>query len=129
MRHLLPALAMALLISANATAQNANPSAQKSDKIHFLMLTIHGGSAAFHPRMIVTKEDGTQEITPAAKGSWMDKMVNFERVDNRMAANEDSLFQTLKPYFDAGWQLSGSTILNNNGLEDFIARYYFTRKD
>jgi hypothetical protein len=129
MRHLLPVVAMALLISANATAQNTNAAAQNRDKIHFLMLTIHGGSAAFHPRMIVTKEDGTQEITTAAKGSWMDKMVNFDRIDNRMAANEDSLFQTLKPNFDAGWQLSGSTILNNNGLEDYIARYYFTRKE
>ena len=120
---------MAFLVSANAKAQNANASAQKTDKIHFLIVSIHAGSAAYHPRLIVTKEDGTQEVAEAVKGSWMDKATTFDRNDGRMAANEDSLFQTLKPYFDAGWQLAGSTILNNYGLEDYIARYYFTRMD
>jgi hypothetical protein len=129
MRFLLPPLAMAFLVSANVTAQTANASAQKTDKIHFLMVSIHAGSAAYHPRLIVTKEDGTQEVTEAVKGSWMDKATTFDRNDGRMAANEDSLFHTLKPFFDAGWQLAGTTILSNNGLEDYMARYYFIRKE
>jgi hypothetical protein len=113
---------MAFLISANASAQNTG-------KIHFMMVTIHAGDAATHPRLIVTREDGTQEVRAAAKGSWMDKATTFDRNDEKFAADEDSLFQTLKPFFDAGWQLAGSTMTTNNGLEDYMARYYFTRKD
>jgi hypothetical protein len=123
MRHLLLTLSIAFIISANAEAQNTN-------KIHFMMVSIHAGSTAHHPELIVTK-DSVQDITKAGTNSWMYKGITFDTRDGKIESNEDSLFKTLKPYFDAGWQLAGSTIIKNNniGIDDYIARYYFTKKD
>ena len=108
----------------HATAQNVN-------KTHFMMVSIRAGYNAYQPELIVTKEDGTQEITKAGKKNWMRASMTFDNIHNgRIEQNEDSLFLVLKPYFDAGWQLASSTIIKNgNDLDDYIARYYFTRKD
>lgn len=93
------------------------------------MVSIHSGVDAYHPEIIVTKEDGTQEVTRADKKSWLWTGKTFDTKTGRMEATEDSLFVTLKPYFEAGWQLASSTIIKNNGVDDYIARYYFTKKD
>jgi len=94
------------------------------------MLSIHAGRDAHQPEIIVTKEDGTQEITKAHKGGWLWDSMTFDNTHNgRIEENEDSLFQILKPYFDAGWQLASSTIIHNLQIDDYIARYYFTKKD
>jgi hypothetical protein len=122
MKYLLSAFSIALLTITNAGAQ-------QTKKIHFMMVSIHSGVGAYHPEMIVTKEDGTQEITKADKKSWMWTGVTFDTRDGKIAANEDSLFLTLKPYFEAGWQLASSTIIKNNAEDDYIARFYFTKKD
>ena len=106
-----------------------NAGAQQIKKTHFMMVSIHSGLGAYHPQLIVTKEDGSQEITKADKKSWMWTGNTFDSRDGKMAANEDSLFNTLKPYFEAGWQLASATIIKNNGNDDYIARYYFTKKD
>jgi len=121
MNRLLLALSVAFCLSANANAQNTR-------KTHFMMVSIHYGSGSSHPEIIVTKEDGTQQITRAGKNSWMSKST-FDTRANRMEANEDSIFLALKPYFDGGWQLASSTIIRNTSFDDFVARYYFTRKD
>jgi len=122
MKYLLLTLFTALL---TATSINA----QQQKKVHFMMVSIHSGIAAYHPELIVTKEDGTQEVTKADKKSWLWTGMTFDTRSGRMEANEDSLFITLKPYFQAGWQLASSTIIKNNGSDDYIARYYFTKKD
>jgi len=121
MKHLLLALSIASFAATNAKAQN---------KIHFMMVSIHAGYNAHQPEIVVTKENGAQEITKAGKKSWMSATMTFDEIrDGRIAENEDSLFLTLKPYFDAGWQLSASTIIRNGESDDYIARYYFTKKD
>lgn len=107
----------------------AHAGAQQLKKTHFMMVSIHSGLGAYRPQLIVTKEDGTQEITKADKKSWMWTGNTFDTRDGKIAANEDSLFNTLKPYFEAGWQLASATIIKNNGSDDYIARYYFTKKD
>lgn len=94
------------------------------------MVSIHGGYTAHQPEIIVTKDDGTQEITKATKKNWLWNKQTFDQRDGEIEANEDSLFLILKPYFDAGWQLASSTIISNRaGEDDYIARYYFTKKD
>jgi len=122
MKYLLLTLCTALLTAANTNAQ-------EQKKIHFMMVSIHSGVAAYHPALIVTKEDGTQEITKVDKKSWLWTGVTFDGRSGKMEANEDSLFTTLKPYFEAGWQLASSTIIKNNASDDYIARYYFIKKD
>ena len=106
----------------------ASADAQNTKKTNFMLVSIHYGSGSSHPEIIVTKEDGTQQITRAGKNSWMSKST-FDTRANRMEANEDSIFLALKPYFDGGWQLASSTIIRNTSFDDFVARYYFTRKD
>jgi hypothetical protein len=121
MRRLLLALAIVSFLTVNVNGQN---------KIHFMMVSIHTGSNARQPELIVTKEDGKQQITKAVKNSWMWKATSFNYTRNGgIEESEDSLFQILKPYFDDGWQLSASTIIRNGNFDDYIARYYFTKKE
>jgi hypothetical protein len=121
MNRLLLALSVAFLMTAKVDAQNAK-------KTHFMLVSIHYGSGSSHPEIIVTKEGGPQQITKAGKNSWMSKST-FDTRANRMEANEDSIFLALKPYFDGGWQLASSTIIRNTSYDDYVARYYFTRRD
>ena len=103
----------------------SNVFAQVKRASHHLMVTFITGSPAygFTPQTIVTREDGTQQITMADKKSWMNAN-DFNH--GRFALNEDSLFLTLKPFFDAGWNLTTtSTFEKANG--DFISRYFFTK--
>ena len=119
---LLVCLSIALIISIHSKAQSVK-------KTHFMMVSIHSGLGAYHPEIIITKEDGTQDIFKADKKSWLWTGITFDRRNGKLEANEDSLFMTLKPYFEAGWQLSTATIVKNTGDDDFIARYFFTKKD
>jgi hypothetical protein len=120
MRHLLLALAIVSFLTVNVKGQN---------KVHFMMVSIHAGSSAYQPELIVTKDDGKQEITKAGKGNWMRESGTFDVRKGKIEENEDSLFQLLKPYFNDGWQLTASTIIRNGNSDDYIARYYFTKKE
>ena len=122
MKHVILTLSIAFFVTAHAAAQQTH-------KVHFMMVSIHAGYNAAQPELVVTKEDGTQEITKAGKKSWMWNRLTFDINNGGIASTEDSLFLTLKPFFDAGWQLNASTIVKNEGKDDYIARYYFTRKD
>jgi hypothetical protein len=123
MKHFLLALSATFVIAVNAKAQTNN-------KTHFMLVSIHAGVNAHQPEVIVTREDGPQQITKAVRKSWMWEATTFDVRDGKIEENEDSLFQILKPYFDAGWQLASSTIIRNvQSADDYIARYYFTRKD
>jgi hypothetical protein len=121
MRRLFLALSIAFCLSATANAQNTK-------KTHFMMVSIHAGAGAHHPEIIVTKEDGTQQIVKAGKNSWMSGN-SFDTRAGRMEGNEDSLFQVLKPYFDAGWTLASSSVVSIFNADNYILRYYFTKKD
>jgi hypothetical protein len=121
MTRLLLALSIAFCLSGTAHAQNTK-------KTHFMMVSIHAGAGALHPEIIVTKEDGTQQITRAGKNSWMTRNT-FDPKASKMESTEDSLFQALKPYFDAGWTLASSDMVSVGTAENYILRYYFTRKD
>jgi hypothetical protein len=121
MSRLFLALSIAFFMTANADAQ-------KTNNTHFMMVSIHGGAGAWHPEIIVTKEDGTQQIIKAGKNSWMTRNT-FDPKASKMESTEDSLFQALKPYFDAGWTLASSDMVSISTAENYILRYYFTRKD
>jgi len=104
-----------------------NVVAQPKGSPHHLMVTfITGGDAySLTPQTIVTREDGTQQMTKADKKSWMNGN-DFNH--GRFAPNEDSLFLALKPFFDAGWNLTTtSTFQWASG--DFVSRYFFTKAD
>jgi hypothetical protein len=128
MKNCMAVLILALLIFNKTDAQTKK-------KIHSMMISIHSGHSAHHPEMIITKEDGTQEIIVATRKSWMWTAQTFSTKDGGIEANEDSLFLTLKPYFENGWKLVSANVTSNiitTGavpVEDYIARYFFTKED
>jgi hypothetical protein len=93
---------------------------------HHLLLTIFSGPSGYVPHMIITKEDGTQEIRKAEnKKSWL---YGADLDHGRIALNEDSLMVALKPFFDAGWNLSTSNVTTwIQGA--YVTRYFFTKQE
>ncbi len=130
MKHCFYFLLACCIFSGRLVAQNAHHT-------HLLMLTIHSGTAANHPEIVVTNENG-QQSTPLGKQHWLlkesaTKLVGFKHKD-LLPQNEDSLYQLLKPYFDQGWTLTSTEVLEGRGVgpdpgDDLLTRYFFTRQD
>lgn len=102
-----------------------NAHAQQKKQAQTMLISIYEEGYGFgktREKIIVTKEDGTQEEreTRISSSSYSTKMIQ---------AKEDSLLQTLKPYLDAGWKLVASTstpIPLSNG--DNMLTRFFLRK-
>jgi hypothetical protein len=119
-----------LVLLAAIVFSTANGSlAQQNGKIHHLMVSIHFGSNAFHPQIIVTKDDGSQEVTNSDKIGWIRTSRTMDIRKGKMAANEDSLFFTLKTFYDAGWVLVSSSSLKIGMDDDYLSRYFFIKQD
>jgi len=114
------------LLALSFTLLNAAVAQQKAASHHLMVTFVTGGEAyGFTPQTIVTREDGTQQITMADKKSWMNGN-DFNH--GRFAANEDSLFLALKPFFDAGWNLT-TTSTSQWTTGEFVSRYFFAKAD
>ena len=86
-------------------------------------------SAGFgRSKMIITKEDGSQEERDMENLFSMTGM-NLENIKS----NESSIIQVLKTYTDQGWKLQSAVPLtlspgqNGNGI--FMTRYLLVRSD
>jgi hypothetical protein len=100
---------------------------QKSAKTHNLMLSVYEDISLI-PRssrtIVTTKEDGTQDVR-----------VTRGRIDyslNNFKTDEDSVFTLLKQYYDAGWKLVSTSVIpiqRASGANDYLTRYFFSRKD
>jgi hypothetical protein len=118
---------MMLLAFSLCLAQTLN--AQQKGKTRHLMVSLHTGLNAYHPQMVVTSDDGSQNVTMATKTSWMWTAQTGDIRPGKLAAWEDSLFLTLKPFYDAGWELVTTNIIKISASDDYIARYFFKKED
>ncbi len=85
------------------------------------------GGGAGRSKLIITKEDGTQEEKDM-ENLFSVVGINFKNIK----LNEQLIMQTLKSYTDQGWKLISTTPLtlspNQNGNGIFMTRYLFTKE-
>lgn len=122
MKKLLIALAIFITLSSGAFAQEQ--SAPKFMQITTIESVVGGGFG--RSKMIVTKEDGTQEEKDLENLFSMTG-INFKNIKS----NETMIMQTLKSYTDAGWKLMSTVPLTlspgNNGSGIFMTRYLLVK--
>jgi len=109
-----------LIIAIAALLATTHIAAQPKGKQHILMVSMY--ETLTKTKMIVTREDGTQE----------EKQLNLiypAREKNR-AAYEDSLLFILKPLFEDGWKLNATSKGGFDGASSGqVTRYFFTKQD
>ena len=79
-------------------------------------------------RMIITKEDGTQE------DKELENLFSMTGINlKNIKSNESVILQTLKSYTDAGWKLYSTVPLTlspgNNGSGIFMTRYLLVKAE
>jgi len=96
---------------------------------HFLQVTTIEsvvGAGAGRSKMIITKEDGSQEERDL-ENLFSLTGINFKNIKD----NENKIMQTLKAFTDAGWKLTSTVPLTlspaQNGSGIFMTRYLFTK--
>jgi hypothetical protein len=101
--------------------------AQQLSRTHYMMISVFE-SATLIPHattnVLVTKEDGTQELTVSRKIP--------EYSLKHLKENEDSVFMLLKPYFDGGWKLVSVTVIplpQGSTISNYLTRYFLCRED
>lgn len=86
---------------------------------------VSGGAG--RSKMIITKEDGTQEEKDM-ENLFSIVGINFKNIKS----NETVLLQTLKSYTDQGWKLISTSPLtlspNQNGNGIFLTRYLLSKE-
>lgn len=109
-------------------------SAQQPPKRHTMMISVYESYSVLpHStrNILVTKEDGTQEMTVTKTKPTNYSLKNFQE-------EEDSVFAMLKPYFDQGWKLSASNTVpvssfsgggNMSVTNDLLTRYFLYKED
>jgi hypothetical protein len=101
-------------------------SAQQKKRVHNLLISIYDedfGLSKTHVKVIITKDDGSQEER--------DFKIRAESYQSRnIKEKEDSLMQTLKPYFDDGWKLvSTASITIPNSGNNILNRFFLRKED
>lgn len=102
------------------------------EKIKFMQITtiesVVGGGFG-RSKMIITKEDGTQEE------SDMENLFSLTGINMKnIKSNETSILKVLKSYSDEGWRIQSTTPLTlspnqNNGNGIFMTRYLLVKED
>jgi hypothetical protein len=86
------------------------------------------GGGIGRSRMIITKEDGSQEEKDL-ENLFSVAGINFKNIRD----NETSILQTLKTYAENGWKLFSTTPLTlspgTNGYGIFMTRYLLTKEE
>ena len=122
MKKILLALAIFVTLASGAYAQQAG----KFMQITTIESVVGGGFG--RSKMIVTKEDGSQEEKDLENLFSMTG-INFKNIK----ANETTILQTIKTYTDAGWKLQSTIPMTlspgQNGSGIFMTRYLFVKED
>jgi len=102
------------------------------EKVKFMQITtiesVVGGGFG-RSKMIITKEDGTQEE------SDMENLFSLTGINMKnIKSNETSILKVLKSYSDDGWRIQSTTPLTlspnqNNGNGIFMTRYLLVKED
>ena len=125
MKKILVALAIIITLSTDAFAQEQQP-AGKFMQITTIESVVAGGFG--RSRMIITKEDGTQE------DKELENLFSMTGINlKNIKSNESVILQTLKSYTDAGWKLYSTVPLTlspgNNGSGIFMTRYLLVKAE
>lgn len=122
MRKLALSLVLALMINASLQAQDK--------PTHFMQVTTIEsvvGAGIGRSKMIITKEDGSQEERDLENLFSMTG-INFKNIKE----NENKIVQTLKALTESGWKLTSTVPLTlspgQNGAGIFMTRYLFTKE-
>ena len=122
-KHLFYLLASGLLWQTGAMAQKSE---SKFVQITTIESVVGGGLG--RSKMIITKEDGSQEEKDL-NNLFSIAGINFKNIKD----NETSILQTIKTYTDDGWKMFSNTPLTlspgNNGSGIFMTRYLLTKTD
>ena len=131
MKRILLALAIFITVASGAYAQNGNgtTTASTTPTGKFMQITtiesVVGGGFG-RSKMIITKEDGTQEEKDLENLFSMTG-INFKNI----RINETAILQTIKTYTDTGWKLQATIPMTlspgNNGAGIFMTRYLLVR--
>lgn len=129
MKRILLALAILITVASGAYAQQQNGTTAITGK--FMQITtiesVVGGGFG-RSKMIVTKEDGSQEEKDLENLFSMTG-INFKNIKT----NETTILQTIKTYTDTGWKLHATIPMTlspgNNGAGIFMTRYLLVRED
>jgi hypothetical protein len=124
MKKMILALAILITLSSGASAQEQP--AGKFMQITTIESVVAGGFG--RSRMIVTKEDGSQEDRE------LENLFSMTGINlKNIKSNESVILQTLKSYTDAGWKLYSTIPLTlspgNNGSGIFMTRYLLVKSD
>ncbi len=118
MKKLVLALILFISLTSGALAQQA----EKFMQITTIESVVGGGFG--RSKMIITKEDGSQEEKDLENLFSM-AGINFKNIKS----NESVILQTIKSFTDAGWKLKSTVPLTlspgNNGSGIFMTRYMF----
>jgi len=120
-----------VIIACFISITNAQDSAAKEPLKKFMQITtiesVIGGGFG-RSKMIITKEDGTQEDRDMENLFSMTGM-NLKNIKT----NESDILKTLKTYTDQGWKIEQATPLtlspSNNGAGIFMTRYLLSKAD
>ena len=131
MKKILLALAIFITVASGAYAQNGSATNGTTATSKFMQITtiesVVGGGFG-RSKMVVTKEDGSQEEKDLENLFSMTG-INFKNIK----INETTILQTIKTYTDTGWKLSATIPMTlspgNNGAGIFMTRYLLVRED
>lgn len=104
--------------------------AQKSETRYMQITAIESvvGGGLGRSRMIITKEDGTQEEKDL-NNLFSITGINFKNIKE----NETTILQTIVSYTDTGWKMFSNTPLTlspgTNGSGIFMTRYLLTKEE
>lgn len=126
MKKILIALAIVITLSTDAFAQEQQQLVGKFMQITTIESVVAGGFG--RSRMIITKEDGTQE------DKELENLFSMTGINlKNIKSNESVILQTLKSYTDAGWKLYSTVPLTlspgNNGSGIFMTRYLLVKAE
>jgi len=122
-KHFFYVLALCVFSQLNVMAQQSET---KFVQITTLESVVGGGMG--RSKMIITKEDGSQE-EKEMNNLFSIAGINFKNIKE----NETSIIQTLKSYTDQGWKMFSNTPLtlspgqNGNGI--FMTRYLLIKEN
>jgi hypothetical protein len=123
MKKILLALVIFVTLASAASAQQQT---EKFMQITTIESVVGGGLG--RSKMIVTKEDGSQE-EKELENLFSMTGINFKNIKS----NETTILQTIKSYTDAGWKLHATIPMTlspgQNGSGIFMTRYLLVKED
>jgi hypothetical protein len=123
MKKILLALVIFVTLASAASAQQQTEKFMQITTIESVV-----GVGLGRSKMIVTKEDGSQE-EKELENLFSMTGINFKNIKS----NETTILQTIKSYTDAGWKLHATIPMTlspgQNGSGIFMTRYLLVKED